>query len=455
ANASFDGLGLSGTLVIGDGITTIESSKFSSNSLTNVTIGNNVTTMGSNAFGGNSTLSSILIKGKVDSTNFISLGSGWNGTCTNIIYELSSCYIYNNGIITGYASVCGSNVEIPSSLGGVNVTAIADNAFANKGITRAVIPSTITSIGANAFDGNTIDPIIVMNKASSANFTSLGTNWNGGNNNIIYELDSNTCFKKIETSVTDYYNESVCPKNITIPSSITTIANNAFESNSLDSVNLNNVTSIGNSAFKNNSLDTITIPSSVKTIGDYPFTGNILSSIHILEGTDFTSLGTSWNGNVLKVDFQGSSIEKNCYTVGGSEITKYQAYCPAIVTVATSVDGVSINSIGANAFKNSAVNNITIGSNIDAIGANAFENNDIATLSLAGGLTTIGNYAFNNTGLLTLNLPSTVMTIGNYAFANNGDLSEINVLGKNSATDFTSLGTSWNGTCTNIVYLGN
>jgi prepilin-type N-terminal cleavage/methylation domain-containing protein len=436
-------------------VETIGAYAFYYDKLTSITIPFNAVKIGTSAFASNASLDSIFIKGKVDSTNFTSLGSSWNGTCTNIIYELSSCYTYNNGTITGYESICDSNVEIPSSLGGVAVTAIADNAFVNKNLTRVVIPSSVTSIGVNSFDGNTIDPIIVLNKASSSDFASLGTNWNGGNPNIIYELDPNTCFKVTDTTVTDYYNETVCPKNITLPNGITKIADNAFESNNLDSVNLNNVSTIGNYAFKNNFLDTITISSNVKTIGNYPFSGNLLSSIHVLDGTDFISLGTSWNGNVLKVDFQGNSIEKNCYTVSGNEITKYQAYCPETVVIPTSVDAIAINSIGANAFKNSAVRYITVGSNILSIGSNAFENNDIATLSLVGGLQSIGNYAFNNTGLLTLSLPSTVMDIGDYAFANNSDLTEINVLGKNSAVEFTSLGTSWNGTCTNIIYLGN
>jgi len=57
--------------------------------------------------------------------------------------------------------------------------------------------------------------------------------------------------------------------------------------------------------------------------------------------------------------------------------------------------------------------------------------------------------------LLEVNLPASVMTIGNYAFVNNNSLAEINIIGKTNPTDFTSLGTSWNGTCNNINYLGN
>ena len=105
----------------------------------------------------------------------------------------------------------------------------------------------------------------------------------------------------------------------------------------------------------------------------------------------------------------------NCYQRTGNIITKYQPYCPETVTIPTELEGVAITGIGANAFKGSAVRNITIGSHIESIGNNAFENNDIVTLTLNEGLQSIGNYAFNKTGLLEITIPKSVTSIGSYA----------------------------------------
>jgi prepilin-type N-terminal cleavage/methylation domain-containing protein len=413
------------------GLTTIKDSAFYSNKDNYVDIPSSVTTIENNAFANNASGSTIFIKGKVNSTNFTSLGTSWNGSAT-VIYELSSCYTYSGNTITDYASVCSKNVEIPSSLGGNTITTIADSAFSNKGLTRIVLPSTITTIGASAFTGNSINTIVAMGKTRASDFTSLGANWNDGLQ-VVYDYDDYTCFVINSNIVSNYYKESVCPSNVVIPSGITEIATNSFI---------------------NKGLSSVTIPNTVTTIGNTPFTGNLLSSMTILDGTNFTSLGTSWNGNVLKVNFQGTSIEKNCFTTSGNSITKYQAYCPETIDIPTSIEGVNVTSIADNAFKGSAVRYINIPSVITSIGANAFEGNDIVTLGLNDGLNTIGNSAFKDTGLLTLSIPSTVMTIGDSAFALNNGLSVIYVNGKTSSAGFTSLGTSWNGTCNNIIYNG-
>ncbi len=421
------------SLTIGSGLKNITFSTFRSNRLTEVVIPENVEQIGESAFASNSDLSLIFIRGKVDATNFTSLGTSWNGTCTNIIYELASCYDYSGNTITNYHAICGGNVMIPSALGGNSITTISDSAFVNKSLTRVVIPSTVSTIGNNAFSGNSINPIVVMGKSSSGGFSSLGSNWNDGAY-VIYENDNETCFKITSNTVNGYYNESVCPKNITIPGYITTIAN---------------------SAFANNSLNSVIIPSSVTTIGNTPFSGNVLSSVTVSEGIKFVSLGTSWYGNVHKVSFLGDAYEKNCFGVTGNTITSYPIYCHEHVVIPTSVEGVSINSIGANAFKSKAIRFVTLGSHIITVGSNAFEANNIAWVSMDEGLEEIGYRAFYNTGLEEAILPASLRIIGADAFASNSNLGLIEVLGKNDASDFESLGSNWNGSCSNIIYMGN
>jgi hypothetical protein len=57
--------------------------------------------------------------------------------------------------------------------------------------------------------------------------------------------------------------------SMTIPSSVTTIGENAFRNNNLTSVTIpDSVTSIGEGAFSHNHLMSVTIPDSVTSIGD-------------------------------------------------------------------------------------------------------------------------------------------------------------------------------------------
>jgi|GEM_PF-3015766 len=149
-----------------------------------------------------------------------------------------SCFNFNAGtntIIDYYDNenndsgqpACPRAVDIPSTIGGVNVTTIGDSAFSGNQLTSLTIPSSVTTIGNYAFSGNQL--------------TSL-----------------------------------------TIPSSVTTIGNSAFSNNQLTSLTIpSSVTTIGNYAFSGNQLTSLTIPSSVTTIGDSAFISNNLSKVVI------------------------------------------------------------------------------------------------------------------------------------------------------------------------------
>jgi len=231
------------------------------------------------------------------------------------------------GTITGYLGT-DTDIIIPSTINGVDVTSIGDYAFYDRtndvgvGLTSVVIPNSVTSIGKSAFRVN--------------NLTS-----------------------------------------ITIPNSVTSISSHVFYGNKLNhAVIPNSVTSIGTYAFHYNEITSVVIPNNIAVLSNYVFCKNKISGI-------------------------------------------------------------------------------IIPNNITSIELAALADNQLTNIVVPNSVTTIGESAFKTNQLTSAIIGNNVNTIGNAAFSQNNDLTEIKVLGKNDASEFTSLGTSWNGTCTNIIYDNN
>ena len=105
--------------------------------------------------------------------------------------------------------------------------------------------------------------------------------------------------------------------------------------------------------------------------------------------------------------------EKNGYIVTGTTSGLY-----AKTTVPATHNLLPVVEIGNNAFKNSAVTEVTLPDSITRIGADAFVGTSLAKINFPEGLQAIGDSAFKGTRLTELNLPSTLLTIGEKAFAN-------------------------------------
>ena len=147
--------------------------------------------------------------------------------------------------ITGYDATCGSDVIIPSVINGKTVTTLGGEnsdvaAFKDKGLTSVVIPTSVTTIGYEAFSTNQLTSVV-------------------------------------------------------IPSGNTTIGSRSFMYNQLTSVEIpSSVTTIKIQAFHTNQLTSVIIPTSVTIIDYYAFFNNQLSSVTIQgksSSSDFTSYG--------------------------------------------------------------------------------------------------------------------------------------------------------------------
>ncbi|MDD2203185.1 MAG: leucine-rich repeat domain-containing protein, partial [Bacilli bacterium] len=185
-----------------------------------------------------------------------------------------SCFTFNSetGNITDYDYLngsCPSDVVIPSTIGGVNVTTIGNNSFENNNLTCVSFPSSVTSIGGNAFYNNKIVNVTIPNTITSISggafrnnqFTS-GVIWNAPLSSVGASYDgifSGSYVKTItfDTSLTKIPNNifsdaTVGFPNYTIPSHITEVGSNAFKNSGLTSVNLNNTVTVGGNAFERN-----------------------------------------------------------------------------------------------------------------------------------------------------------------------------------------------------------
>ena len=210
----------------------------------NTVIPSSVTSIGGRAFYGCSGLTSISIPSSVTS-----IGNSAFYGCSGL-----------------------TRISIPSS-----VTSIGGSAFDYcSGLTIISIPSSVTSIGSNAFDGCSGLTTITVDADNSV--YDSRNNCNAIIKTATNELISGCKNTVIPSSVTSiggnaFYGCSGLT-SISIPSSVTSIGNFAFYGcSSLTIISIpSSVTSIGESAFTNcSSLTSISIPSSVISIGNSAF----------------------------------------------------------------------------------------------------------------------------------------------------------------------------------------
>lgn len=287
---------------IPESVTTIGNCAFCNcNSLTSITIPNSVTDIGNGTFQYCSGLTSITLPNSITNT-----GEATFYHCSNLTTVTIPESVTTIGAGAFYECYSLTSINIPNG-----VTTIGEDAFCFCiGLTSITIPNSVTNIGSNAFyfcgalsfmeveEGNTIYDS--RNDCNAIIETATNTLIRGCQNTIIPDD---------VTSICDYaFNGCATLTSIAIPSSVTTIGEDAFyfcghvltsikvdESNVVyDSRNdcnaiietgtntlirgcqntiiPNDVTSIDAGAFSACvNMTSITIPNSITKIGDYAF----------------------------------------------------------------------------------------------------------------------------------------------------------------------------------------
>ena len=173
-----------------------------------------------------------------------------------------------------------TDLVIPSEINGVTITTIGRNAFAgNTSLENVTIPNTVTTIEIEAFYGcYNLNDITIPKSVTTIKDGAFWGCFGFENINI---PDSVTY---IGDSAFEHCNNAT---NVVLPNTLTKLNNSTFAyCYKLESISIPaSVTTIGRGAFEGSGLKNIEIPGNVKTIEDYAFSScNNLRNVKINNG---------------------------------------------------------------------------------------------------------------------------------------------------------------------------
>ena len=312
------------------------------------------------------------------------------------------------------------------------VTSISYDAFFHcKDLTSIEIPSSVTSIGNDAFYNCYFERDKFINNSSATGYP-----WGA----IFYDViqDDGLCISGT-TAAKCRPNAT----NITIPSNVKSVDDNAFSGHTnLTSVTiLDGVTTIGYQAFYNcYNLTSVTIPDSVTSIGSgaftlTPFDNNLPNGDVYLGSCYYYYKGTMpSNTSIIIKDGTKSICNRAFY------------YCSGLTSVIIP-DGVT--SIGSYAFTNcTSLTSVTIGNGVTSIGDDTFLNcKSLTSVTIPSSVTRIGSSAFDSCSSLTsIIIPNSITTIGDYAFRYCSGLTSVTI-----GSGVTSIGIAAFSSCSGLT----
>jgi len=277
----------------------------------------------------------------------------------------------NNGsiTITGYTGT-GKTVTIPASINGLPVTSIGTTAFYDCTLTNITIPSSVTSISANAFEevsslaSVTIPSGVTNMGVPTFNVCTSLTNITVAASNQVYSSMNGVVFDPNKLTLLEY--PYGLKGSYTIPSSVTSLGEWAFVgAPGLTKVTIpGSVTNVGGWVFADcTGLTNVAIPASLTTIGNNAFEDcSKLANLTISNGVADISDQAFWLCTSL------GSI-----TIPGS-VTHLGFYAFADCTKLTNaVISNGVRQIGTNAFSYcSSLTNIVIPPSVTNIAYGAF-----------------------------------------------------------------------------------
>jgi serine/threonine protein kinase len=328
----------------------------------------------------------------------------------------------------------GGAVTIPSTIKGLPVTGIGDNAFMNcTSLTNVTIPNGVISIGESAFRGcANLSSITIPNSV-----TNIG-DWTFV---LCGRLVSVTLPNRIATIGSYAFYDCASLPSIIIPNSVTKIESLAFHGcDGLSTVTIpKGVSSIEEEAFSwCHNLTGLYFKGNAPKLGQDVFNGVQQATVYHLPdttgwGREFGGLTTApWDPEATNAPPPAATAQ-NQFTFttnnGAITITKYTGSGGA-VTIPSTIGGLPVTSIGDNAFeKSTGLTSVSFPNSVTSIGGGAFARcSGLTSLSLPNSITSMGYGAFTQCpGLTNVTIPQGVTCIGLWAFSSCPGLTRVSI----------------------------
>ncbi|MCQ8262811.1 leucine-rich repeat protein [Streptococcus suis] len=349
------------------------------------------------------------------------------------------------------------------------ITEIGANAFADNGnLTTIILPSTLRTIGANAFANTSLKRIVLppgMKKipdgllqgtkveefvipegveeigdfAFADNHSLQSVVLPSSLKKIGYGAFQNTgiesiIFKDGLVEIDDYAFSNTNLQSVLLPNSVTRLGGSAFSGiSTLTNLTLSEgLTEINAGTFSDTSLERVTIPSAVTVIHDSAFSGiSTLKDITFSDGlkrierSAFAGTGLTNVTLPSQLEYLGSqafgteSLRSIHIPKSLKEVRVYYV-TDGPFTGATNLQTVTfetgIRQIVANLFRGSHIESIDLPATVEEIGSSAFAYSALKEIGLQNGLKHIGASAFSESPLERITLPDSVTEIGDSAF---------------------------------------
>ena len=322
--------------------------------------------------------------------------------------------------VKGLGTASSGNIVIPATYEDKAVTKIAAEAFKEKGITGVILPEGLLEIGQFAFSGNQLRNIHIPSTVTTIGLEAFS--YNNYMNSITFEENSS-----LETIGEKSFRGCLNVASITIPKSVITIEAHAFSRiNSLTEIKFEDnseLQSIGEYAFKEGyGLKTITIPKNVETIGEgfLEFCTSLTTINYNCEEVSFseyypktfTNIGTEGTNLTLNI---GKDVKKI-----PARLFYYDSHSNLDLPIITHLvfeDGSLCTSIGEEAFKNiTTLKEVSFAgsSSLETIEKNAFVAcSALLKVEIPETLKVLGTDAFGGCTVLTLKTENSGKYLGN------------------------------------------
>jgi hypothetical protein len=286
-----------------------------------------------------------------------------------------------NGTIISFTPSTRKEIIIPDSIEGQSITGIGETVFQNRGIWSVTLPSSLITIGKDAFSGNRI-----------------------------MDLNMSTC------------------------NNLTTIGKNAFRDNQIDSLNILDCTSltyIDMDAFTNNLFTSFSLPVNADpTLAVFGWKDG--ERVEYYTG-DKASNTTTW----YYIPVPYTLTDDDVVIENGILLSCSYNFQVKEIIIPDTLDGQAVCDIGQNTFYNKPIIALTLPSTLTNISSNAFQYNKITHLDMSACSSLIyiceNAFQYNDIDTLDLSNCTALRIIRDWALANN----KITNLDMNGCTSLT------------------